>query len=84
MAARIGWVEFSKSGKTVYYRGKALKRSVGGGVRGNHFDEETGEEYWISGIRRRGSNTHRADSTPVKIDEDAREEYECITNDDGI
>ena len=31
--ARIGWVEFSKSGLTVYYRGRTLKRAKGGGIR---------------------------------------------------
>ncbi|MCW9024711.1 MAG: hypothetical protein OQK73_08500 [Gammaproteobacteria bacterium] len=29
--ARIGWVTFSKSGRSVYYRGKTLKRAKGGG-----------------------------------------------------
>ena len=78
--ARIGWVTFSKSGLSVYYRGKTLKRSKGGGIAGNHFDENTGEEYWISGIKKRGSNTHYAESTSVLIDEDALEEYKKIRN----
>jgi hypothetical protein len=76
--ARIGWVEFSKSGRTVYYRGRTLKRAKGGGIRGNHFDEDTSEEYWISGIKKQGSNTHWAESVKVKIDGDAVEEYERI------
>ena len=76
--ARIGWVIFSKSGQTVYYRGKTLKRAKGGGIRGNHFDDETGEEYWISGIKKRSSNTHWAESTNVIIDEDAIGEYNKI------
>ena len=76
--ARIGWVAFSKSGRSVYYRGKTLKRSKGGGISGNHFDEDTGEEYWISGIKKRGSNTHYAESASVLIDEDAIEEYKKI------
>ena len=49
--ARIGWVTFSKTGKTVYYKDKILKRSGGQGIRGNHYDEETREEYWVSGIK---------------------------------
>ena len=84
VAARVGWVAFSKSGKTVYYRGRALKRAVGGGVRGNHFDEETGEEYWIFGVKKRGSNAHFAESTPLEVDEDPREEYDLIINDNSI
>ena len=77
--ARIGWVEFSKAGRTVYYRGRSL-RSIGGrGVQGNFTDEETGEEYWVSGIKKRGSNSHsnEAASHPV-VDDDARDEYERL------
>jgi len=51
VSARIGWASFSKTGRTVYYHGRALKRAKGGGISGNYFDEETGEEYWISGIK---------------------------------
>ncbi len=79
-AAHIGWVTFSKSGKTVYYQDKILSRIKKGGISGNHMDEETGEEYWVSGIKKRSSNTHWAESTNVKIDDDAREEYERIIN----
>ena len=80
-AARIDWVSFSKSGRTVYYRGRSLKKAKGGGIRGNYFDEETGEEYWISGVKKRGSNVHWAKSVEVLVDEDAAEEYELIIND---
>ncbi len=44
--ARIGRVFFSKSGKTLYYRGKKF-RSLKGGYKANYFDVETGDEYWI-------------------------------------
>ncbi len=84
VAARIGWVEFSKSGRTVYYRGRTLKRAKGGGIRGNHYDEATGEEYWISGIKIKGSNTHSAEPVTVSIDEDAVEEHSRLKNDNGI
>ena len=77
-SARIGWVEFSKSGLSVYYRGRTLKRARGGGVSGNHYDEETGDEYWVSGVKKRGSNAHWAEATSVHIDEDAKIEYEKI------
>lgn len=76
--ARIGWVEFSKSGKSVYYRERILKRSGGQGVRGNYYDEETREEFWVSGVKKRGSNTHWAEPANVIIDNDARNEYESI------
>ncbi len=78
--ARIGWVTFSKTGQTVYYRERSLKRSKGGGISGNHFDEETGEEYWVSGVKKRGSNAHWAESVKIVIDDDAKEEYQKIIN----
>ena len=75
---RIGWVTFSQSGKSVYYRGRTLKRAIGGGIRGNFYDENTGEEYWVSGIKVRGSNQHWAEPINVRIDDDALEEYKRI------
>ncbi len=78
--ARIGWVKFSKSGYSVYYRGRVLKRIKGGGVAGNHFDEQTGEEYWVSGIKKQGTNAHWSQSTCIIVDKDAKEEYEKILN----
>jgi len=76
---RIGWVTFSKTGQTVYYRGRSLKKATGGGIRGNFFDTETGEEYWVSGVKKRGSNAHWAESNvSVEIDADALEEYRAL------
>jgi len=72
---RVGWVTFSKTGLSVRYRGRTLRRAKGGGIRGNYFDPATGEEYWISGIKKRGSNQHWAESTTVRVDSDALEEY---------
>ena len=43
--AWIGFVEFSKSGQTVYFNGKALKKLKNPGINANHIDIETGEEY---------------------------------------
>jgi hypothetical protein len=75
---RIGWVTFSQSGKSVYYRGRTLKKARGGGIRGNFYDENSGEEYWVSGIKTRGSNQHWAEPINVRIDGDALEEYKRI------
>jgi hypothetical protein len=75
VSARIGWVEFSKSGRSVYYRGRTLhatKRAIAG----NFVDVDTGDEYWISGVKKRGSNVHHAEPVGiVAIDDDAKEEY---------
>ncbi|ETW93073.1 MAG: hypothetical protein ETSY1_40850 [Candidatus Entotheonella factor] len=73
--AWIGRVTFSKSGQTLYYRGLQLQRLKGGGVAGNYYDVTTGEEYWVSGVKRDGADRHWAGSGLVHIDEDVREEY---------
>jgi len=71
--ARIGWVTFSKTGKSIFYRGRELlKANVS---RGNFLDVATREEFWVSGVKKRGSNVHWADSIAVKVDDDAVENY---------
>jgi hypothetical protein len=75
--ARIGWVTFSKSGKSVYYRGRELLKSKRG-ISGNFIDVLTREEYWVSGVKKRGSNAHWAESVSIVIDDDARDEYNSI------
>lgn len=65
--AWIARVEFSKSGKTVYFNGKALK----GNAHGICFDIESGEEYWISGLKKRGSNRHVFGNGKVMVDREA-------------
>ena len=74
--ARIGWVTFSKSGKSVKYRGLCLQPLRGQGISGNYFDEASGQEYWVSGVKRRGSNVHPHEHVAVVVDTDAVEAYE--------
>lgn len=78
--ARIGWVTFSKSAKTVYYRGRTLSRMNGGGVRGNYLCEKTGHEYWVSGVKKSGTNLHHAGTSNFHVDADALDEYNAIKN----
>lgn len=72
--ARIGRVTYSKTGSTIYYRGKSF-RSLKGGYKANYYDIDTGEEYWISGPRHDGADRLYEERVPVEIDEDVREEY---------
>lgn len=74
--ARIGWVRFSKSGQAIYYRGRTLMKW--NRFSSNFADTETGEGYWISGVKKRGSNTHYAYPVTVEIDNDARHEYQKL------
>lgn len=73
--AWIGRVTLSRSKTTVYFNGRALKKAKGGGVSGNYFDIETGEEYWVSGVKKNGGDRHWAGSGPVLVEQDTVEEY---------
>lgn len=74
-AARIGRVTYSKTGATIYYRGKAFRSLKGAGFKANYYDVETGQEYWISGPRKDGCDALDATNIPTEIDEDVRREY---------
>ncbi|NPA09738.1 MAG: hypothetical protein GXO46_12180 [Chlorobi bacterium] len=74
-SAWIGWVEFSKSGQTVYFNNKALKKLKIPGISGNHFDIETGEEYWVSGVKKNGQNRHQLGGGKIMIDRKSVPEY---------
>ena len=69
---RIGWVELSRSGRTYYWRGRHLAKT-GSGYKYNCVDDESGEEYWVSGPRKDGAD--KLYGGIVQIDEDARVEY---------
>lgn len=74
--ARIGRVFFSKTGRTLYYDGKAFQSLKGsGGLKSNYYDLKTGEEYWISGPRSDGADRLYGEAKPVEIDDDVRQEY---------
>ncbi len=44
-----------------------------GGFKANFIDLESGDEYWISGCKKRGGD--RLYPSRIKIDPDVREEY---------
>ena len=71
--ARIGRVTFSKTGKSIYYRGHCFAPLKGSGFKANYFDCESHERYWISGCKRNSED--RLYPGTIEIDEDVREEY---------
>ena len=73
--AWIGYVEYSKSRKTIYFNDKAF----GGNGHGGCNDVESGETYWITGIKNDGNNRHQLGKGIIQIEETAIEEYEAIT-----
>jgi hypothetical protein len=75
--ARIGRVSFSKTGKTLYYRGKSFQSLKGHGFKANFVEVESGKQYWISGCKKNEEDRLYGERLPIYIDDDAREEY-CI------
>jgi len=45
----------------------------GAGFKANYRDDETGEEYWISGCKKNGGDTLYGGT--IEIDDDVRAEY---------
>ena len=71
--ARIGRVSYSKTGKSLYHRGRMFQSLKGYGFKANFFDAETGAEFWISGCKKDGTDQLYGGTT--EIDDDVREEY---------
>ena len=71
--AWIGNGFYNRTRKTVYFNGHVFCRRQG--ISGNHIDLETGEEYWISGVKKNGTDRHWAGSGIIEIDESVIEEY---------
>jgi hypothetical protein len=72
---RIGRVRFSKTGATLYYGGKTFQSLKGSGFKANYYDVESGEQYWISGPKKRGNDQLYATNVQVEVDDDVHEEY---------
>lgn len=73
--ARIGRVEFSKSGRSIHYNGKTFQSLNGSGFKANYFEIESGAHYWISGPRKDGRDRLYESHLPIAVDDDVAEEY---------
>ena len=71
--AFIGKVKFSKSGNTIYFNNKAFRKY--NGISGNYIDVETGEEYWIWGVKKNCTDRHFAGRGNIMIDKNIVSEY---------
>ena len=56
--AWIGYVKTSKTKKTIYFNNHAFQKYNGNYA--NYIDIENGDEYWISGLKKKESNRHWA------------------------
>jgi hypothetical protein len=76
--AWIGYVTSSKTGRTSYFNGRGLIKLKGqrrGDAGGNHIDMETGESYWVSGVKKNGEDRHWAGSGKILVEAAAVSEY---------
>lgn len=76
--AWIAYVKQSKTGRTLYFNGRGLMKLKGqrrGDAGGNYIDMETGESFWVSGVKMNGEDRHWAGSGKVLIEDAAVDEY---------
>ena len=73
--AWIARVTMSRSGRALYFGHRLLKRGGGQLVAGNYLDSETGEEYWVSGVKKDGRDRHSSGSGRIAIEAGVLSEY---------
>lgn len=78
--AWIGIVSFSKTGRTLYFNGKAFQSLNGNGISGNYYEIESGDEYWISGVKKNQNDRHLSGGGKIHIEKRALSEYLQIIN----
>jgi hypothetical protein len=73
--AYIGFGEYSKSKKTVYFNDQAFQSCKGNGIGANFYDLESQDDYWISGIKREGGDRHWAGGGIISVDQEALQDF---------
>ena len=63
--AWIGYVKTSKTKKTIYFNNHAFQKYNGNYA--NYIDIENGDEYWISGLKKKESNRHWAGHGKITV-----------------
>ena len=76
--AWIGMGRITKSGRTVYFNGKTLTKTTG--ISGNFLDLSSGSEYWVSGVKKNGTDRRYAGGGKTKIDRTVIEFYLTLRN----
>lgn len=71
--AWIGKCFYSKTGQTIYFNGNVFRK--GKGFSSNYFDIETGNGYWISGVKKNGTDRHKFGKGIIEIDKSIVDEY---------
>jgi len=76
--AWIGYATPSKTGRTIYFNGRALLKLKGqrrASWGGNFVDMETGQSFWVSGVKKNGQDRHWAGTGKILIEAAAVSEY---------
>jgi hypothetical protein len=76
--AWIGYVTPSKTGRTIYFNGRALQKLKGqerSPDGGNFVDMQTSESFWISGVKKNCQDRHRCGFGKILIEAAALSEY---------
>lgn len=76
--AWIGYGFFNRTRKTIYFNGRILGK--GRGTVGNFVDIDSGEEFWVSGVKKNGQDRHWAGKGKIYIDESVIQDYMDHTN----
>jgi hypothetical protein len=71
--AWIGRGFYSRTGQTVYFNGQVFQRVKG--YKYNHIDIETGAAYWISGVKKDGSDRLYNERLKIVLDASVIDEY---------
>lgn len=78
--AWIGKAYYSKTGRSVYFNGLLLKQNRIGSTGGNRYEINSGDIYWVSGIKKNEQDRHWAGSGKIQIDADVIPEYLKLIN----
>ncbi|GAB5523025.1 MAG: hypothetical protein Roseis2KO_08970 [Roseivirga sp.] len=78
--AWIGLVEYSKSGRTIYFNEQAFKTCRYGNFDHNFVDIETGQGYWISGVKKNGQDRHWSGGGKIQVQRDIVDEYLALVD----
>jgi hypothetical protein len=78
--AWIARVKQSRSGQTIYFNGKALKKIE----RGTYQDVESKERYWVSGVKKDATDRHWAGSGKILVEATVVQEYLAIVGSDKL
>lgn len=80
--AWIGYVKTSKTGRTLYFNNHAFQKQTD--YNSNYVDVENGDEYWITGVKKRESNRHWDGHGVIWIDQRAVKEFLTLTGEDKL